>query len=99
MAEIENAHDDAITQLDFDAEGGLLASASQNYGAKLWAIAGDDELAPQQAIINQDNSVYAVMSRPMAGRWSPETLTVGSACSGSMPRTEGGNSSMRTRVR
>ena len=42
----------------------MLASASQNYGAKLWAIAGDDELAPQQAIINKDDSVYSVTVSP-----------------------------------
>jgi WD40 repeat protein len=60
VGEVEHAHDDVIVRLVFDAEGGVLASASRDTSAKLWSVGSDGRLTAQQTFTGHNDLIHAV---------------------------------------
>jgi WD40 repeat protein len=60
----ENAHSTKITRLSFNADGTLLASASFDNTAKLWAVAPDGTLTERQTFSGHTDAVHGLAFSP-----------------------------------
>ena len=64
MGEEEKAHERDIQRLSFSADGTLLASASFDNTAKLWAVAPDGTLTARQIFSGHTNVVHGLAFSP-----------------------------------
>ncbi len=64
VGEQEKAHSNIVICLSFNAAGTLLASASLDKTAKLWAVAPDGTLTAQQAFSGHTDAVHALAFSP-----------------------------------
>ncbi len=64
VGEQEKAHSSDVKRLSFNAAGTLLASASHDKTAKLWAVAPDGTLTAQQTFSGHTGSVHALAFSP-----------------------------------
>ena len=60
VGEVEDAHDNTIARLVFNADGAVLASASHDNSAKLWSVTADGKLTAQQTFTGHDDAVYGI---------------------------------------